>query len=403
MSAKQAAEPGAETRHEWEAFLALSEMMDLSALDTNVYSRLEKACERLADQSLITRDALILESGLSFFDECAAPDLALMSLVRRGILKPISAQPFHFIIDPLSEVTPAPAERQSITHSSEDHFMQQIQFSTETPPSSPVLLPNGTVRETQDTEVAELPSEVAERLKQPLPAEAISSHPNKPGLSSVKAIYIIERLNEVFGLNGWEDDYEVIENGPMVVVRGCLRIPKHGIVRQQYGGNDNPDRGDAYKGACTDALTKCASQIGVAIDVYKGLGPGTSPPPSPPAPEADTRSGDAVDLRPESADDRTHRFREMERVLGTDAYLDVFSRYGYYAEPETLAVEQARHIYCDLLRVLRGRFERLRQQVDKPNYRRLLCSLRISPNAKLNAEQLIRVFEALWKVIDVQH
>ena len=81
----------------------------------------------------------------------------------------------------------------------------------------------------------------------------------------------------MFGLNGWEDDYEVIETGPMVVVRACLRIPKYGIVRQQYGGNDNPDRGDAYKGACTDALTKCASQIGIAIDVYKGLGAGKPP------------------------------------------------------------------------------------------------------------------------------
>jgi hypothetical protein len=39
----------------------------------------------------------------------------------------------------------------------------------------------------------------------------------------------------------------------MVVVRATLVIPKYEIAIEQFGGNDNPDRGDAYKGACTDA------------------------------------------------------------------------------------------------------------------------------------------------------
>ncbi|MBV9085454.1 MAG: hypothetical protein JOZ62_22495 [Acidobacteriaceae bacterium] len=52
----------------------------------------------------------------------------------------------------------------------------------------------------------------------------------------------------MFGLNGWEDDYEIVETGRMVVVRGCLRIPRFGITRQQNGGNNNPDPGGCLQG-----------------------------------------------------------------------------------------------------------------------------------------------------------
>jgi hypothetical protein len=239
-----------------------------------------------------------------------------------------------------------------------------------------------------------------EQLKQPLPPEAITANPTKPGLSSVKVIYIVERLNEVFGLNGWEDDYEIVETGPMVVVRGCLRIPRFGITRQQYGGNNNPDRGDAYKGACTDALSKCASQLGIAIDVYKGLHPAgldSAPKSRESNPSSDAQNSGDINLRRESADERAHRFRQMERVLGSSAYLAVFSRHGYSAEPEAIELDKARSIYRDLLVDLRGRFQSARQQVTDHQYRRILSALRLSPKAKLNVEQLIRVFQALSK------
>src|SRR5258707_14614634 len=120
-------------------------------------------------------------------------------------------------------------------------------------------------------EPIQLPEELKTKLKQPLPNEAVSPNPQKPGLSAIKVIYVVERLNDVFGLNGWRVDNEVVETGRMVVVRATLAIPKYGIAIEQFGGNDNPDRGDAYKGACTDALSKCASYLGIGMDVYKGL------------------------------------------------------------------------------------------------------------------------------------
>jgi hypothetical protein len=149
-------------------------------------------------------------------------------------------------------------------------------------------------------------------------------------------------------------------------------------------------------------LSKCASQLGIAIDVYKGLYPAISDctpksPESSPSSEAQN-SGD-VDLRRESVDERAHRFRQMERVLGSSAYLGVFSRHGYSGEPEAIELHKARSIYRDLLVDLRGRFQSQRQQVTDHQYRSILSALHVSLKAKLNVEHLIRVFEALSKEV----
>jgi len=39
-----------------------------------------------------------------------------------------------------------------------------------------------------------------------------------------------------------------------------------------YGGSTNDDKGDSLKGGATDALTKCASYLGVGATIYKGQG-----------------------------------------------------------------------------------------------------------------------------------
>lgn len=121
------------------------------------------------------------------------------------------------------------------------------------------------------------PDQVAQ-LKKPLPPEAVKPHPTKSYLSSIKAIYVVERLNEVFGTGKWHLKSEVInDKTDMIVVKAILTIPEYGIELESYGGNDNGgegsknhDLGDAYKGAVTDALTKICSYLGIAMDVYKG-------------------------------------------------------------------------------------------------------------------------------------
>lgn len=108
-------------------------------------------------------------------------------------------------------------------------------------------------------------------LLRPLPAEAVSPHPTKKFLSTIKSIYVTERLNEVFGTGAWRIETENVDKQDrMVVVKLKFSIPDYGIYYECYGGNDNPDLGDAYKGATTDAITKVASWLGIGSDVFKG-------------------------------------------------------------------------------------------------------------------------------------
>lgn len=108
-------------------------------------------------------------------------------------------------------------------------------------------------------------------LTRPLPAEAVTPHPTKTYLSSIKSIYVTERLNEVFGVGAWRVETDKVDqSNKMVVVKVRLTIPAYGIDYECYGGNDNADLGDAYKGATTDALTKIASWLGIGQEVFKG-------------------------------------------------------------------------------------------------------------------------------------
>lgn len=120
-------------------------------------------------------------------------------------------------------------------------------------------------------ELRELTQQQVDALNRPLPAEAVTPHPTKKFLSSIKSIYVTERLNEVFGIGRWSIKSEVVENhDKMIVVKATFTIPSYGIEYECYGGNDNVDRGDAYKGATTDALTKIGSWLGIGADVFKG-------------------------------------------------------------------------------------------------------------------------------------
>jgi len=130
-------------------------------------------------------------------------------------------------------------------------------------------------------EIKKITPEMREALKSPLPAEAISRHPTKTFLSAIKAIYVEERLNTVFGIGAWRTRVEYIthedtkpdKNGfiaKMVVIKLIFEILEYGVYHECYGGNDNADLGDAYKGATTDAITKVGSYLEIGIDVFKG-------------------------------------------------------------------------------------------------------------------------------------
>ncbi len=110
------------------------------------------------------------------------------------------------------------------------------------------------------------------------PPEALSAD-NSRGfeLTSIKAQYVIERLNDVFGIGGWDYIFKpVIETPEEIVMQVEIRFSESSSVAQ-YGSRQIVKNkkgvgrlGDAYKGAVTDGLTKCASIIGIGHNVFKG-------------------------------------------------------------------------------------------------------------------------------------
>jgi len=126
-----------------------------------------------------------------------------------------------------------------------------------------------------------IPNILIEKLSKPFPPEAVGSIPGKSYLTSIKAMYIIERLNEVLGYGGWTIEHSAVYTPEQemqkgfILVRGFLSIPKYeykSIV--QYGGHITGGKGtdpaDGYKSAVTDLTSKCASYLHVGIQIFKG-------------------------------------------------------------------------------------------------------------------------------------
>lgn len=122
------------------------------------------------------------------------------------------------------------------------------------------------------------------RIFQRTPAEHIRTRPGKGGGSweYVSGVYVKKILNYTFG---WLWDFQIIDKGregDQVWVQGRLTIknPKTlqpFIIKEQFGAADIKFKKDSklmlnygndLKSAATDALKKCASEIGIASDVY---------------------------------------------------------------------------------------------------------------------------------------
>jgi hypothetical protein len=123
-----------------------------------------------------------------------------------------------------------------------------------------------------------------EKIKEPFPQEALTKDTSRGfELTSIKAMYVIERLNDVFGLGNWWYVFstpETVEIGNVVEVMVVVKLVVSAELCEngnnfeigQAGGKKvvNNNYTDARKSAITDGLTKCASILGIGIDVFKG-------------------------------------------------------------------------------------------------------------------------------------
>lgn len=120
-------------------------------------------------------------------------------------------------------------------------------------------------------------------ILQRTPQEHIYHRPAKGGgtWDYVTGVYVKKVLNYVFG---WMWDFQIIDKGRegnLIWVQGRLTIKNRKgepmIIKEQFGradikfkrGTQIPlDYGNDLKAAATDALKKCASELGIASDVY---------------------------------------------------------------------------------------------------------------------------------------
>lgn len=119
-----------------------------------------------------------------------------------------------------------------------------------------------------------LPQELYDKLTAPLPPAAFDSMEN--GFTSIKDIFVYERLNQVFGHGGWKTEHKFlgdIQLGlPELVCWCALTVPAFNIRVEGYGGHCDQEKGagDNYQSALTDAFGKCWKQLGIGAEVWKG-------------------------------------------------------------------------------------------------------------------------------------
>lgn len=113
------------------------------------------------------------------------------------------------------------------------------------------------------------------------PKAYVKERPAKGGgkWKFVSGGYVKKVLNLMFG---WDWDFEVVSEQVafgQVIVKGKLTCRSNGkeIVKMQFGkkdvvfkkGTQDPlDIGNDFKAATTDALKKCAAELGIAADIY---------------------------------------------------------------------------------------------------------------------------------------
>jgi hypothetical protein len=85
----------------------------------------------------------------------------------------------------------------------------------------------------------------------------------------VDARVVMDRLDDVMGVDGWEDVYTVLP-GDQVQCQLTLVIDGKRITKSDVGGeSEQPDDGDKRKAAFSDALKRTAVKFGVGRYLYR--------------------------------------------------------------------------------------------------------------------------------------
>jgi hypothetical protein len=127
--------------------------------------------------------------------------------------------------------------------------------------------------------------QIAAALAAPFTGTDLKQRPGRGGMTFTyaDARAVAQRLDDVLGLAGWQFEVKVADPAAKVV-HGTLIAVIDGVttVRQDFGYPNSAQDDEPYKSAASDALRRCAAQIGVGRSLYaSGTGASLSVAPTP--------------------------------------------------------------------------------------------------------------------------
>ena len=116
---------------------------------------------------------------------------------------------------------------------------------------------------------------IAQRLGAPFEASEVKWKPQSVSgnramaIAYVDARVVMDRLDDVLGVFGWQDHYSFLPDGSVMCALKVL-IDGVWIEKHDVGGESSqPDEGDRRKAAVSDALKRAAVKFGVGRYLYR--------------------------------------------------------------------------------------------------------------------------------------
>ncbi len=113
--------------------------------------------------------------------------------------------------------------------------------------------------------------QIAQALAAPFDAKDLKTRPGRAGLvfTYADARAVAQRLDDVLGIDGWQFEVKVADPA-RAVVHGSLAVVIEGktTIRQDFGYPNSAQDDEPLKSAASDALRRCAAQIGVGRSLY---------------------------------------------------------------------------------------------------------------------------------------
>jgi hypothetical protein len=116
--------------------------------------------------------------------------------------------------------------------------------------------------------------EIQRALSAPFPPSVLGWKPQSVkgdralACAFIDARDVMDRLDEVLGVENWEDSYTVLAGGS-VACRLTVRVGPAMITKEDVGSpSDQPDAGDKLKAAYSDALKRAAVKYGIGRYLY---------------------------------------------------------------------------------------------------------------------------------------